>query len=220
MDQKAREIEIQRHTQASPWTYAHLDQRQMEIASRARQGGPGALLLSEVAPVITLGRRAGEADLLRAREEIRSQGIEVYETDRVGLSTYHGPGQLVLFAVDRLERLTGDPRGVRRAVEGLLEVLLITARVYEPRAEVRQGSQLGIWSPRGKLGAAGIQVAQGVLHHGAALNGFKTPQSFQGLRPCGLDAPVDFLIPTPDEGAFRAIGDRLLAASDRVFWKG
>src|SRR4051812_3137340 len=103
--------ELRRHTPTSPWTYASLDQRQRQIAEEVRSGHPGSLLLSEVAPVITLGRRTPPDDVPKhfAHSE---RGIDLFQADRGGLATYHGPGQWVLFPVDHLERLTGDRRGV------------------------------------------------------------------------------------------------------------
>jgi lipoate-protein ligase B len=140
-------------------------------------------------------------------------GVALYAADRGGLATYHGPGQWVLFAVDRLERLTGDRRGVRKAVEGLLDVALEVGRRYDPGARIGEGAELGVWTRRGKFAAVGVHVQQGVLLHGLSVNGFRTPTSFLGLRPCGLDAPVDFLLPAPDEAAFERLGGELVQAA-------
>jgi lipoate-protein ligase B len=171
-----------------------LDARQREIAERVRSGGVGAFLLSEIAPVITVGRRAAPSDLLLPRAALDQAGVEVLPTDRGGLATWHGPGQWVFYAVDSLERLTGDRRGVRKAVEWLLDVALRVGRAYDSSAEIRSGAEMGVWTRRGKFAALGIHVDQGVLLHGLSINGFRTPTSFMGLRPCGLDLPVDFLI--------------------------
>src|SRR5262249_40919581 len=123
------EIEVRRHRDGSAvWTYSDLDRRQREVAERVRHGGPGALLLSELAPVITVGRRTASSDLLLSAEALGRLGVQKLAVDRGGFATYHGPGQWVLFAVDRLERLTGDRRGVRKAVEGLLGIALEVGR--------------------------------------------------------------------------------------------
>jgi lipoate-protein ligase B len=202
--------EVRRHTQDSPWTYAMLDARQREIARRVHAGGPGAFLLSEVAPVITVGRRAAPTDLLLPRDALAHAGVEILPTDRGGLATWHGPGQWVLFAVDSLERLTGDRRGVRKAVEGLLETALSVGREYDSSAEIRSGAETGVWTQRGKFAAVGVHIEHGVLLHGLSVNGFRTSTSFMGLRPCGLDLPVDFLIEgTPED--FDALGVQILA---------
>ena len=78
------EIEIRRDSPATPWTYELLDRRQREVAARARAGGEGALLLSEVAPVITMGRRTPIADLIVGEAKLLERGISVYRTDRGG----------------------------------------------------------------------------------------------------------------------------------------
>jgi lipoate-protein ligase B len=214
------EVEVRRHCPDSPWTYAMLDRRQREIAARVRDGGEGALLLSEVAPVITVGRRTSSGDILFSAEEFVRRGVDVVHTDRGGFATYHGPGQWVLFAIDRLDRLTGDAIGVRMAVMGLLDVALEVGRVYRPMAEIRCGAELGVWSVGGKFAAVGVHVEQRVLLHGVAVNGFKSDTSFMGLRPCGLDAPVDFLLSVRDDEGFELLGRQLVAAALNRLWKG
>ena len=222
--------EVRRHRAAQPFTYADLDRRQREIAARARSGeGTGCLLLSEVSPVITRGKRTEPGDVFASRDLLERRGIAVLETDRGGKATYHGPGQWVLFAVDRLERLTGDPRGIRRAVDGLLEIGLEVALQYDARAELREGEWLGIWSAEGKLGSVGVHLEQGVLLHGLSLNAFRTEQSFFGLKPCGLDAQPAFLLDAHEDSAtwdtlareqqFERVGNRLIEAALRKFWK-
>lgn len=193
-----------------------LDARQREVALRVKQGGPGALLLSEVAPVITVGRRAAPTDLLLPKELLTRAGVEVLPTDRGGLATWHGPGQWVLFAVDSLERLTGDRRGVRKAVDGLLSVALEVGKTYDSSAEIRSGAEMGVWTKRGKFAALGVHIDQGVLLHGLSINGFKTQTSFMGLRPCGLDLPVDYLIEGRPE-LFEEFGKKILEKAQSVF---
>lgn len=214
--------EIRRHSASSPWTYELLDRRQREVAAQIRAGGEGALLLSEVAPVITIGRRTSPGDLLLPDAALAKLGISTHRTDRGGFATYHGPGQWVLFAVDSLERLTGDRRGVRKAVEGLLGIGLIIGKMFDHSVEIRDGAEMGVWTDRGKFAAVGVHIEQGILLHGLSLNAFRTPTSFQGLRPCGLDAPVDFLLegraPTHEhEALFVALGDQMTGAAHSVF---
>ena len=212
------EIEIRRHTPDFAWTYAMLDQRQREIAARVRNGGEGALLLSEVAPVITLGRRTRPADVWLTAETLAARGIDLLSVNRGGLATYHGPGQWLVFVIDSLERLTGDRRGVRRAVEGLLSVGLQVAQEYQPTAEIREGAETGVWGLNGKLVAVGVHVEQGILLHGLAFNVFATEQSFQGIRPCGLDAPPGFLEPRSNTALFESVGKSLIQAGQERFW--
>lgn len=207
-------IEVRRHQVNAPWTYALLDQRQREIAAGIGFGGSGCLLLSEVSPVITVGRRTPKADYECA------QDLEIFPTDRGGLATWHGPGQWVLFVVERLERLTGDTRGVRRAVDSLLEVAKKVADRYGVDAEIRDGCELGVWTQSGKFAAVGVHASQGVLLHGLSLNGFQTPGSFQGLRPCGLNLPVDFLLADSDCAKFEQLGECIVSTAQAEFGLG
>ncbi|MEK6580531.1 MAG: hypothetical protein AABZ55_15015 [Bdellovibrionota bacterium] len=216
------EVEIRRHSENAPWTYAALDRRQREIADQVREGGPGALLLSEVSPVITVSRRTPGSDLLISENRLNQNGISLFHTDRGGLATYHGPGQWVLFAVDSLERLTGDRRGVRKAVCALLEIALEVGQKYVPTAEIRTGTEMGVWGSRGKFAAVGVHVERGVLLHGLAINFYKTRESFLGLRPCGLDLPVEFLLSeTIDdrEIQFISAGSRLSETASNIMWR-
>lgn len=203
-------IEIHRHSEKNPWTYHQLDLRQGEIRDEVLAGGAGRILFSEVAPVITLGRRRTEEDLLALSEEYAKRGIQLLDVSRGGRATYHGPGQWVVFLVDSLEKLTGDRRGVRKLVDGLFAAILEVCRSRYPSAEVREGKEAGVWTMPGSLGskvaALGVQVERGVVLHGVSVNIYRTETSFYGLNPCGLQAPVGFLEPADltEEGRERA----------------
>jgi lipoyl(octanoyl) transferase len=217
-------VEIRRHSVEAPWTYELLDAYQRTLAqgleaSSIEEGVPGRILISELAPVITLGRRECSQDLILPENELISSGISIFQTDRGGRATYHGPGQWVLFVVDRLDRMTGDRRGVRRAVEGLLETgRAVGEQFLGSQVHLKDGAATGIWTARGKLASVGVHIHHGVLLHGMALNGYRTRQSFQGLRPCGLDAQVDFLLPEPNEAQFQGIPELLVEELRRHFW--
>jgi len=165
-----------------------LDARQRVVAERVRAGAAGAILFSEVAPVITAGSRTPEADFIASGDELRGRGVDLYHTDRGGLATYHGPGMWLVFAVDSLERMTGDRRGVRAAVEGLLACAVMVCREFGVDAWPGEGARSGLWCPGGKLASLGIRIEKGIVLHGFALNVFRTPGSFYGIRPCGMEA--------------------------------
>ncbi len=195
-------IEIHRHTPDHPWTYADLERRQSEIRADVARGEPGRLLFSEVAPVVTLGFRRTEEDLLFSAEDFARRGIPLLDVSRGGRATYHGPGQWVIFPIESLERLTGDRRGVRKVVETLLDAGREACLDRFPAAEIRSGKEAGLWTesgPRGaKFAALGIRILDGIVQHGLSVNVFPTPESFVGIRPCGLEAPVAFLTDLPD----------------------
>ncbi len=186
------QVTIKRHSLESPWTYQALDQVQRQFDYSI-----GKIFVSELAPVITLGKRARKEDLLLSDEKLNRLGIEIYPTDRGGLATYHGPGQWVVFVVDRLEKLVGDSRGVSQAVCLLLQCAQDFFKKLKIETEVRSGEELGVWTKKGKIASVGVSVHGGVLLHGFSLNIFKTETSFVGLKPCGLDAAVDYAFMKP-----------------------
>ncbi len=215
---------ITRKTSASaPFTYADLDALQKEIAERVlSQDKPGALLLAEVSPVITLGKRGVGGPILES-------ATPQYETQRGGLATYHGPGQWVLFCVDRLDRLVGDSRGVRTAVEGLLGVAYRAASqamTEEGRSQLRidVGDRTGLWIGDQKLASLGVQVSRRVLMHGLAINIHRTPESFLGLpNPCGLDVQIAYLEEYCSNSSLSRlmsqVCDSLIQESLQTFWQ-
>lgn len=222
--------EVHRNERPNPWTYALAEARQREVAESLLVDvhARGIALRSEFAPVITLGRRAQDRscaapgsvslnDLTAPMEAYAARGIEIRPTQRGGRATYHGPGQWVIFLVDRLERLTGDRRGVRRLVEGLLEAAQATAREAGVDIEVRQDAALGLWSAQGKLASVGLEIRDGIALHGISFNFRLDPLSFWGVRPCGMDAQAGALFQTLTEADFEAWGERFQAHVSRVF---
>lgn len=213
-------IEVYRSLPGQPWTYAMLDQRQRDLAQQIQDGSPGRLLLSELSPVITLGRRANIQSLFYSETEFLSKGISIYPTDRGGLETYHGPGQWVLFPVEKVDRITRDPRGIKQVVEKLLQLACDVSRDYCPDAQIEEGARLGVWSRHGKIASVGVHVINGVILHGLSVNGFRTETSFYGLKPCGLDASVDFLLKEDSfsESEFELLGQKLCRGALKSLW--
>src|SRR5579875_1739237 len=146
---------------------------QARLVAARLAGAPDLALATEHEPVVTLGRRAGSADLLLSADELARRGIALRRAPRGGLATYHGPGQLVLYPIVDLRRL-----GVRRFVALLEEAALAVGRPGHP----------GAWVGEAKVAAIGIRVVHGVSSHGLAVNlaGDSTP--FTWIRPCGMTA--------------------------------
>jgi lipoyl(octanoyl) transferase len=142
------------------------------------------LLLVEHPPVVTLGRGARDASLPIAPDLLRRQGIEVFEIERGGDVTYHGPGQLVGYPIFDLGRHRRDLHWFLRQIEEALIAAL--ARLDIP-AERREG-YTGVWT-RGrarKIASIGIHVRQWVTWHGFALNVTTDLSPFSLIVPCGI----------------------------------
>jgi lipoate-protein ligase B len=159
-----------------------LDIQERVASERSTDARPDTLLLLEHPPTITLGRRAGAAEVLWAPERLAAAGIEAVSTGRGGRATYHGPGQLVGYPIVRLPR---GGRAVRDFVERLEAVLLEAASAFGVRAQ-RRPDHPGAWIGRRKLASLGIAVRRGITRHGFALNVDMDLAPFQAIVPCGV----------------------------------
>ena len=148
---------------------------QRELASkRARGEIPDTLILVEHPHVISLGRKTTAANF-------RPQNIPVFQVERGGDATYHGPGQLVGYPITLLA-----DHDVRRHVRNLEEALIRAARSYGIEGERVEGHP-GVWVQGKKLASIGVAVTDWVTYHGFALNVNTDLSYFDLIRPCGLD---------------------------------
>ena len=147
------------------------------------------LLLLEHPPVITLGRNADRSNVLASEEALRERGVALFECDRGGDVTYHGPGQLVgypIFDLRGFEPRLGAVAFVRRVEEALIR----TCADFSIEAE-RVAGRTGVWTRGGKIAAIGVHISRGVTSHGFALNVSTALDAFQLIVPCGIsDKPV------------------------------
>jgi lipoyl(octanoyl) transferase len=158
--------------------------------ARAQELIPDTLLLLEHPRVITLGRGAKEVNLLGTREDLRGRGYEIFETDRGGDVTYHGPGQIVGYPILDLKP---DRKDVRKYVQAIEELMIRVAADYDIEA-FRVAGRTGIWTGAGKLGAIGVHLSRWITTHGFAFNVTTDLRDFGAIVPCGIsDAGVTSL---------------------------
>ena len=140
------------------------------------------LLLVEHAPVITLGRGTRASSMPLPRVELERRGVEVFEVERGGDVTFHGPGQLVGYPIFDLRQHREDLHWYLRQLEagliGALGRLGIGART-------RPGLT-GVWTSGRKIASIGIHVKQWVTFHGFALNVINDLSYFDLIVPCGI----------------------------------
>jgi lipoyl(octanoyl) transferase len=165
-----------------PYAEAWELQRRLQARRQNEEIGD-LLLLLEHPPVYTRGRRSQPGELPMGESWYEAQGIEVHDTDRGGLVTYHGPGQLVVYPIVQLRGYGGDVheyvRGLERTMTGALG-----------KAGVRAGTiegLTGVWVGTRKIGSIGLHVSRGVTTHGLAINVNNDLQPFEWVVPCGLD---------------------------------
>jgi len=140
------------------------------------------LMLLEHDPVITMGRRDCESDLVSTPAALKSAGIELVKTNRGGRATYHGPGQLVGYFICEL---AGLGLGVRDFVRAVEEILIRALRRFDVVAS-RDDSYPGLWIGCEKIAAIGLNIQRGVTEHGFALNVGCDLEAYSHLVACGI----------------------------------
>jgi lipoyl(octanoyl) transferase len=148
------------------------------------------LLLVEHPPVLTLGRNAQRQHVVADAELLESRDIPVFETNRGGDVTYHGPGQLVGYPILNLRGFT-PPIGIVEYLRKLEEVLIRACADYGVLSQ-RAAGRAGVWTMPGgtaaekKIAALGVHVSRGVTSHGFALNVTTDLHDFDLIVPCGI----------------------------------
>ena len=156
-------------------------------AAQARIAGvleEDLLILVEHPPVVTLGRSSKDAHLLASPELLRQRGVELYEVERGGDVTFHGPGQLVGYPIVDLKRHRRDLHWYLRQVELLLIDALDT---YGIRAS-RNVGYTGVWVEDRKIASIGVHARDWVTWHGFALNVTTDLRYFDLIVPCGIQS--------------------------------
>jgi lipoyl(octanoyl) transferase len=148
------------------------------------------LLLLEHPPVITLGRNAKLANVIAPPEFLAQRGVELFDIDRGGDVTFHGPGQLVAYPIFDLRSF--EPKvGAVEFVRRLEEVLIRTCGDFGIGAQRIKGLT-GVWTyalrnkPEAKIAAIGVHISRGVTTHGFALNASTDLDYFSMIVPCGI----------------------------------
>lgn len=149
------------------------------------------LLLTEHPPVYTVGLRHGgytAADELR----LRQLGADFQRTNRGGLITFHGPGQLVAYPILQLKHFRPSVRWYVCALERTVIDMCGNGQPQQPppvagfRLDARTSPDTGVWVGDRKLCAIGVHASRYVTTHGLALNCNADLRWFEHVVPCGL----------------------------------
>jgi lipoyl(octanoyl) transferase len=144
---------------------------------------PNTFLLCEHPDVITLGRNArNDANLLLSRELLEANGYQVFDVDRGGDVTYHGPGQLVGYPIVRLADFREDLGWYMRTIEEMI----IRGIARYGLVGGRRAGMSGVWCNDRKVCAIGVRASRWVTMHGFALNVTTDLDRFSAIVPCGI----------------------------------
>jgi len=184
--------------------------QQQLVALRKEEKIGDVLVLLEHKPVITLGRNAKAANVVASPELLKQRGVEVFECDRGGDVTFHGPGQIVGYPIFDLRgfprEAAGRAPGARQSlgavefVRRLEDVLIRTCADFAIPAKPVAGLT-GVWTNPGisnaqtgadafageaKIAAIGVHISRSVTSHGFALNVNTDLSQFDLIIPCGI----------------------------------
>ena len=140
------------------------------------------MLLNEHHHVYTLGKNSDENHLLTESDKLRIEGVDVFEIDRGGDVTYHGPGQLVGYPILKLDNHYSD---VHRYLRDLEEVIIRTLSHFGIQGQ-RDNEFTGVWVGNEKIAAIGVKVSHWITMHGFALNVNTDLSYFDRIIPCGI----------------------------------
>ncbi len=183
--------------------YGMVFELQKQLNQARRKGTiPDTVILLEHHPCFTVGRHGGFDHILVSNQFLEQEGIRVYETDRGGDITYHGPGQLICYPILDLNGFGRDVHLYARLME---ETLIRTLDAFGIVAG-RNEQYPGVWVETAKIGAEGIGIQSWVTMHGVSLNVCPDLSHFSLIIPCGistmgvtsmekvLDYPVDMAL--------------------------
>jgi lipoate-protein ligase B len=155
--------------------------QQAYVRDRIADRRPDTVIVTEHDSVFTAGRRYA------AKEAVPDSiaGMAVVAVERGGSLTYHGPGQLVLYPILRLQSYCSGPRTFVHALE---EVVIVTLRAFGIAGD-REPGYPGVWVNSGgrrKIASLGLRIIDGVTMHGVALNVDMDLRPFTHIVPCGI----------------------------------
>lgn len=144
---------------------------------------PDTFLMLEHPNTYTLGKTADMKNLTGSESYLASNKIKVYNIDRGGDITYHGPGQIVGYPIINLQEWKPDTHKYLRSLE---EVIIKTCAVFGIKAG-REEKYTGVWIGSRKIAAIGVKVSRWITMHGFAFNVNTDLKLFEGIIPCGIE---------------------------------
>ena len=137
-----------------------------------------SIIFVEHDSVYTFGKNSDKSNLLVSKDS----KIKIYETERGGEITYHGPGQIVCYPILNLKNFKQSVTWYMRALE---EVIIETLKLFNIKA-TRKDGLTGVWVKDEKIGAQGVRMTKWVTMHGFALNVNTDLSFFNDIIPCGI----------------------------------
>ena len=173
MSQKINIVDLGRMDYQSAWDF------QKEFHNKVLLGKEAdTLFLVEHESVYTLGKNANNNNLLKKA----NSNVKVFNVERGGDITYHGPGQLVGYPILDLHNYQKNISWFMRTLES---ILIETLSSFGIHANQKEGLT-GVWVGDEKIGAQGVRISRWVTMHGFSLNVNTDLSYFESIVPCGI----------------------------------
>ena len=142
----------------------------------------GILLILEHKPVLTMGIRTEQSNLLVSKEFLKQKGVELFKTDRGGDITFHGPGQIVAYPILRFRKFGLKLSDYMHTLEN---VIISTLKKYNIKSYSTPDFP-GVWVDNKKICAIGVRAKKFIVYHGLAFNVNVDKDYFNLINPCGI----------------------------------
>jgi lipoate-protein ligase B len=171
---------------SDPVPYLHAWELQSGLhEERVRNQVPDTVLILEHRSVYTLGRRTTVSHWGGNAALLCENGAELHHVNRGGSVTFHGPGQIVIYPVLKLDRHATGPRQLVWLLEEIIVQLLSLWNITGRRIPGKPGIWVMTPTPE-KIAFVGIRIERGVTLHGCALNVDLDLTPFHRIHPCGF----------------------------------
>ena len=128
-------------------------------------------------PVFTLGTAADQKHILKRTD------IDVFQADRGGEVTYHGPGQLVIYFLLNIKKRSLGPKKFVKQLEDLVQRTLLD---FQIQSNTIEGSP-GVYVDSKKIASIGLRFSKGYSYHGISINVDMDLDPFKNINPCGYE---------------------------------
>ena len=175
------------------------------------------LLLVEHTPVLTMGRRGQNDNVVASEEFLNENGIDIHWVERGGDVTYHGPGQLVVYPIFNL---TGYGKDIHTFVDNLIKAISgVLKDEFNLTAHREEGKHTGVYIGTDKIAAIGLAIRRWVSMHGFAFNVNTDLSHFRWIVPCGLgDRGVTSVKEQiGSEADFERVKNKIVKAMSRIY---
>jgi lipoyl(octanoyl) transferase len=185
------------------------------LQDRIDDNCPDHLILLQHNPVITVGRGGDNSNIITPKPMLESFGISVFEIERGGDVTYHGPGQITGYPIIDLRNYKKDVHWYLRQLEEVIIRVLAEYKIIGKRVE----EYTGVWVDDEKIAAIGVAVKKWVTYHGFAFNVNPDLSHFKLINPCGItDKEVTSLAKVLSHNVdINEVEERIISAFEEIF---